>query len=415
MKYIFPLIFLLFGFSLSAQIMSRDTLPNLDSLLTYKPNPYVKADVQFGVLANKISTNKIFNFISTDFLEDQDKADLLSDIHHSLRYGYFREISFSYHQPGYQVLDIYKRGQGFGIANKYFNSGRLSKDLLNIMFYGNKPYAGQMLELGPSSYETWYYTNLDYYFDVELDTVPINMTVSIALGHDHLHYNARKADLYTDPDGAYLNTDLNYKLREKLGDAAPLEGLGVTIGAHTTYRFNKKWSADFSVEDFGIMRWNNGLVLDVDSTFKFRGFNFDNVFDINDSVRHRVEDNYRSTFLYKRKGGYVALTPFYAQLLIAKKTGKKGIPTIFAGLDYRLLAGYLPKLSAGAIFKTGRQQRLTTSLSVGGFNMVSLNAAYALKLFRHWKLQLNIQNLDGLLVPVLPGGAVGYVGLQWEL
>ena len=149
----------LFGFA-----QSSDTTYASGVILPVKKYPYLSAKLEFGALSNSLSAIELVDFVSQDFLDNDEKEELLSSIPSSLRFAYIRSFSAGYQEPGYDIFGAYKKGWGINVRNTYYNSARLSKDLLNLMFYGNKPYAGTTVDLGNSKFETWYFSSIDYNF-----------------------------------------------------------------------------------------------------------------------------------------------------------------------------------------------------------------------------------------------------------
>lgn len=418
---ILALLFI-FSFRLFAQEpTAADTLPPLAQpsysfVLPVKKSPYIEAGFTFGAIASSVSTSSILHFSSSDFITNKDKADLLSDVGNRLRFGYTREIMFGYREPWYKVFDTYKTGQGFGIRNRYYSSATASKDLLKLLLYGNKPFAGQTLKLDGSTFESWYLTSLDYHFDVLLDSVqPISLTVSIQVGHDHSLYQVNQGSLYTDPDGAFLDLALDYRLRDRELGTQALAGLGVSLGGESAFRLTDRSKLTLKVQDAGIMNWNNGRLLDTDSTFRFRGVVYDNIFDISDSLTRHNSDQFRKSFLYKKKDSYIRPLPFYTEVEWALKGEKRLFREWFVRGDYRYLPGYLPRLTVGTVLRTGYKQDLSVEASGGGFTLFGINAGYRFEWGRYLDLQLRVENLNGLLVPGVFGGAIVQVGASYDL
>ena len=377
--------------------------------------PYISAEYGYGALCNSISTSELLKFTSNDFLTNDDKENLLSSINGPLRFGYFREINFTYQKPGYRILDIYKKGHGFSVKNKFYTSAKLSNDLLKLALYGNKPYVDQTLDLGNTKYESWYYTTLEYNFDVMLDSLqPINVSVGINVGHDFSLYNINSGKLTTAPNGEYIDLDLDYQLRDRILDTQPMAGLGLSAGASTVFKLGQRTSLSLSVEDFGFIFFTSGEMLDADSTFRFRGLEFANIFDLSDSISNAAQNEYEDEFYYNEEGNFTRLTPFRLASTYLYKMNNRRLKAVSVTADYRYLAGYYPKLALGAHFRTGYKQKLLAQITTGGYNLASLDLAYEITIARYWKLNLAITNFSGLVVPVISGGAYGLIGLSWE-
>lgn len=388
-----------------------------DVVIPVKQYPYATADFGFGALTNSLSTSELLNFVSTDFFDDADKEKLLSSIPSSLRYGYSRVFEFAYYEPGYPIYDVYKQGWGIGLRNTYYNSARLSKDMLNLIFYGNKPYAGETVNAGHSGMDSWYYSSIDYLFDVMLDSLlPLHLTTSIHVGHDHSGYNIEIAEIYTDPIGEYLDTDLEYSTRNTPLNSSVIAGMGVSMGAEIDFKIRDKGNLNIQVNDLGVMYWNQGEVLMVDSTFRFEGVYFDNIFDLNDSIREYASDSYQNAFFYSDSKSYARLMPFRISAGYSHKTEKyPWLKEVFIAANYRYLPGYYPQLKAGAEIKTGYKQRLTTTLTAGGYTWAGLDIGYYFEIGYDWKVALAIHNINGLIIPVMSGGAYGTLSLNYRL
>lgn len=402
----------LFGFAQTADSSVVEEL-----ILPIKKYPYLKVKAEYGALSNSLSAIELLDFVSQDYLDNDEKEELLSSIPSSLRFGYIRSMSAGYQEPGYDIFGAYKKGWGINVRNTYYNSARLSKDLLNLMFYGNKSYAGTTINIGDSKFETWYFSSIDYNFDVLLDTLlPLNLTVSIHSGHDHNFYGVKMASIYTEPQGAFLDMDLDYKTRDKEGASHPMAGLGLSVGAALEFPLNERSSFKFGISDFGIMYWNKGQVLNADSTFRFQGVYFSNIFDLNDSLRTYASDEYRSAFYYSDSKSYYRLMPFNISASYTYTPKKnKLFKEVFIGANYRYLAGYYPQLRGGGSIKTGHKQQLTTVLTVGGYTWAGLDVGYDFQIGRNWKVALAIHNINGLVIPVMSGGAFGTLAVQYRL
>ncbi len=378
--------------------------------------PYLEAHFKIGALTNSLSFTKILNFLNDDFLDEAEKRDLIGDGSRRLRFGYVQETGFSYKNPGYKIFDVYKKGQGLGIRNQFFQSGNLGGDVQKLLFFGNQPYADQTLDLSRSAYSTWYFTSLDYHFEVLMDSAkPLAMTFSIVVGHGHNSYKSQGATLFTQPDGEFLDLDLHYKISETRTLSQPLGGLGVSLGAEKRFRLSPTSAVLVRAQDVGIVQWNNGRSFSVDSTFRFRGLTVDNLFDVNDSLAESEAAHLKATLFPQKGDGYLAFLPFALRAEYVKVFRQGWFSGLGLNAQYRYLPGYLPKVGARLFSQLSPKQELTLEVSGGGFNVWSLNVGYHLKISRDWQLQLAVQNLNGLAVPSSAGGAALGAGLSYRL
>ena len=408
---------LLFIITIQGISQNQDSIPQEEVIIPRKQYPFLKVELGFGALSNSLSTVELADFVTDNFLDNEEKDQLLSSIPSALRYGYIRSYEGAYFEPGYSIYDVYKQGWGIGLRNTYYNSATLNKDMLNLMFYGNKPFAGTSVDAGKSALETWYFSSLDYHFEVMLDTLlPLKLTTSIHAGHNHRDYLINKAEIYTDSIGEYLDTDLDYSTQEANRGSFPLAGLGLSVSGAIELPIKKAGKLNLEVNDLGVMFWNNGEVLRVDSAFRFQGVYFDNIFDLNDSIREHATDEYRKALYYSESKNYLKLMPFQLSAMYTHSTqNSTWLREVFVGANYRYLPGYFPQLLTGATIKTGYKQRLTTTLTVGGYTWAGLDVGYYFEIGYDWKIALAIHNINGLIIPVMSGGTFGTLSVSYRL
>lgn len=395
--------------SSTTKVRTRPAYPHMNG------QTYLETEVNFQALSNQLSIVQINDLLNDDFLDQAEKEKLTGSITSPLRYGYFREFSLTYRIPPREIFDQVRPGQGFRIRNTYIQSARLDQTSLDLIFYGNKPYEDQTLKIGPAAYQTWYYSALDYLFDVRLDTLQsAEIGVGVILGHDHNSYRVGESSFYTAPDGEYLDADLNYSLRDQARESLALNGLGLALGFKTRFNLDDNKSLGISLADVGVMYWNRGYILDVDSAFRFTGGGFENILNITDSLTDNLTDQYREAFFYEKEGGYLTPMPFYVKADFRIRR-KKLLQELRFGADYRFLPGYFPRVFAGLDFMMNRSMLLQVEGSSGGYNLYRLDLGMKFRLGYNWEMIASIFNLNGLLVANEPGGAGAYLRLRYRI
>ncbi len=416
MKQLFQILLLLSFSGLYAQSDSTETKDRgRPSYRHMDRQNYLETSLELYGLSNQLSFNEITKLLSDDFLENEEKDALLGSINSNLRYGYLREISFTYRNPAVEVFDQLRPGQGFRLSNTYRQSALIDENSLNMIFYGNKRYEDQTINLGPAAFQTWYYTSLDYLFDVRLDTLQTaEISVGVILGHDHNAYDLRKASIYTAKDGEYIDASLDYSLRDQSRENLALNGLGIALGFNTTWKIAHNKSLYFDVADLGVLYWNRGFILDVDSSFRFSGAGFENILDISDSITNNLGDQYREAFFYEDESNYLTIMPFSvnAEFRIHRK---RVLQDLRFGADYYYLPGYFPRLYAGLGFLVNRNMLLNLEASTGAYNLYRLDAGFKLRIGYNWELIVSAYNLTQLVLSSEPGGAGGYLRLRYRL
>lgn len=408
--------------SVSFLSFSQTDSSKADSLLIRKllllkdTRPIVGLEFNTGVANNQINFNSIWDFANSSFLNNDFKESIVSDISGSTSIGYWQSYQFSWDKPGYWVLGIYIPGKKFSIRNDYYLSTNSPKEAIELALFGNKRFAGNTFSLADAAYESWWYTSFDYEYDFEADSIHYNVGGALVIGHEYEKYTVEKADFFTDPNGEFLDADLNYKLdRTDDPNTIPLNGIGLSGNFAITVPSRSKYYLHFALKDLGFIYWRNVQTTEVDSSFRFNGLTFDNIFEITDSLRDSETDKLTNGLYSDENNERLRLLPFYVHLKGGLKIKKKMLKEVYAHVDYRYLIGYSPRFGVGTDWKFKENHDLTTELNYGGFNTLALRAQYKIRLWDKYQLLLATNNI---LAPALPGLSTGtsiHLGLFYTL
>ncbi|HAD98269.1 MAG TPA: hypothetical protein DCG19_12740 [Cryomorphaceae bacterium] len=407
-KLKYAVIFLLVGHLATAQ---KDTLSN-QQILALKAKPTeVGIHYELGGANSKVPFSSMLNLALSDFLEEDMKKDMVSKAAGGIRFGYSQELDISYEQPGFYILGAYKPGSYFSIENRLFTGARFTENAVALALFGNKQFADQTIDLGPSRYESWWYTNLKYRYEAVHDSLPYKVDVGIVIGHEYSSYNVSKAEIYTEPNGEYIDAALDYTLREtRSGNGIAFGGLGFATGFETSIPLKKKkYRLDIQLEDVGVIFWSGLQETRVDSSFRFQGAYFENIFDLNDSLVTSERERLQNGLFSNTRDAYTAFMPFHLSLRFAKACpNAKYLKELYGLVEYRYLTAYIPRLGVGSVWRFRENQKLRSELTYGGFNTVALGAAYELTLAGHYRIALGSQNLLAWALPgVFTGSSVG--------
>ncbi len=394
-------------------MLAQDSDP--DSLLAYNQpaRPQLQLSATYGVLSSKLSLSDFLKASGRSYLDDDDKNGLLP-AGGPTRIGFQRQFSAGYEQPGYHSLGVYKPGYGFSIGNTYYNSGNLSEDLFKLLLFGNQPYEGETLDLGNSKAESWYYSYFSYGHELVIDSArSVRLSGNILVGHDHRYYKLSTAELYTAANGEYLDVDADYHLQE-IESPNLLAGLGASFGVEGSFSLSKCTQLKAGIENLGVMLFTGSKEANVDSSFRFRGYVYSNLFDLSDSLSSAQGEEYRQRFLTLPRDSYLKLTPFNVALQLDFKKDLLGRRAYLRG-EYLYLAGFFPRLSAGLLYDFRNEQLLDIAISGGGFMGLGMNLAYQARIGTDLKLGLRINNISSLLLPFLAGGAQATAGISYQL
>ncbi|GIV44625.1 MAG: hypothetical protein KatS3mg035_1748 [Bacteroidia bacterium] len=171
----------------------------------------------------------------------------------------------------YQILglafQIKNLAIAFSVVDKFAFDFNYTRNFLNLLWKGNKQFAGQNVDLGPISMNAQYTrefvgaTAFNIIGDMEKG-VRLGVRAKYIQGIGALSMPTSQLKMYTDPDGRYIDIGFNYHLNiSGLSQFDPLKfngtGYGADLGA--TFNFSPKFSLDASLLDIGAVTYTNNL------------------------------------------------------------------------------------------------------------------------------------------------------------
>lgn len=381
----------------------------LGSVKTGKPANYLMArgrfDLNSSSLPNALFHHLLFNKDIDDGLKD-DVASRLKDIN---RAG----MDFSY-DFSFLVSNTNRRDYFIQLEASEILSGRFPGSALELLMYGNKPFAGLELGLDPLSVDYIKYQsigigtfNLFHYKDWRFGGI-----LSIVRGADYKSFSMSKGDFFTEQYGRYieLTTNLQYRTTpsRKFG-SVDFPGLGLSAGLMAGWHSpGYKHLVNFYAFDLGAIRWPGTHKYTIhDTAYHFSGIEIDNLFATTDSVFTGNEFGSVTSFLGADSLGedYWGMLP--AHFMIEHYTNLSYRIRLVNMLDYKLTRGYLPKLRSQMYFRFSDQFLAGPTLVLGGFGRFDMGSSVVYMPTSKWEMQLYLTNLTGNLVFPAKSSGVG--------
>lgn len=365
-----------------------------------------------GVASRDISTFRMRDLSSSEFFDAEMKRTFLDELEGTVNFGYAFNwdvgFYYDYRKRGHVLSDAY----GLSIFHRGYLGISAPKSGIELALLGNKPFAGQTINMDGTAYETWLYTGLRYQFSVEIKEQRLQLGVAVIFGHEHSKYKFSNLSLYTEPDGSYLDVEANYALEEY--NTSFLYGLaGMGAAADMAYKAEKGNSAfTLEVKDLGFAYFTRGKNAFADSNFRFSGIEISNIFDVKDSLIDAQTGQLENDLWYKGNGRRLALLPFNAQVEYIYAMSNKGFTRAFGRLDYLNLFGYVPRIAAAVEYALLDDHRVQLELAYGGFNATTVGLRYEAFLGKQWYVYLEADNLPGLLFQTQAMGSFAQIGVH---
>jgi hypothetical protein len=402
---------------LSIQAIGQQDSSDVKKLLSLqRSRPIVGLEYEIGGANNSIRFSSLLQFSSSGFLNDQDKQSILDDASSQVGLGFWQSYRLSWDRPGLDVLGAYSPGKKFSIRNEFMLGLSSPNQLIELGLFGNKRFEGTTFDLTDAAYETWWYTAFDYEYDFKHDSMHYLIGGSVYLGHDYESYHVDQGEFFTAEDGEYIDADLEYDLRRiDSENEIPLNGIGVGAIFEWQRSIGKSYRFKVGVRDLGFMYWGNLEDTEVDSSFRFRGVQFDNIFDLTDSIRDAEAERFENGFYSVSDQNQFRLLPFSVNLQVKRVIKHRMLKAAYLHSDYRYLYGYNARFGAGVEWQFGEAHKLSSEINYGGFNSTALRLHYRITLKERLVISLSTNNVLAAVFPNSSTGSSAYVGLFYEL
>lgn len=409
-------ILILLMVCVSAWAQNGDSLKpyeDIQIIFGKKARPRLDVDYQFSALSKDWSSQQLYDFASAGFIDENAKQDLLDRTDDFLNFGAIQswEISFVYQaHRRVKLLPIPKAS--VYLFNRSYTGMSLSKDLVELAFRGNKPFAGQSIENQSIAFQNWFYSGLGFQFGITVDTIPISVGIALTTVHDYNSVGAEIAQFSTTTNGTSIDFDGSYQyLSSQANFDYDIEGIGfaLDLSSSETWGLNQ---LDIGIQDFGWVYFNGLEQIERDTSFSFRGLQLGNLFRPNDGLVDEQRDSISGALGGSKAVESWQLLPFRASMEYRRRLRKKSAHSLGLALDYLYLPSYSLRSEVYHSYSFGDMQ-LRSGIAYGGFTNWALNLQLFWDFAEYWEMRLALQNINGLVFPNNFNGAGAFASLRY--
>jgi len=171
----------------------------------------------------------------------------------------------------------------FGFDHQNIIDSQLDPNLIGLLLYGNKKYAGENLQIKQSNFYSTYFNRIKIGGIIDFGNSETKHTiagfVSVILGQNHEEINIGHAQIFTQQDGDYI--DLGIQAQIELADTNwadiwTVNGLGSALDVHYSLVKEKNYYIGLSIKNLGFINWHRASFSGtVDTNFRYEGLNQD--------------------------------------------------------------------------------------------------------------------------------------------
>lgn len=342
-------------------------------------------------------------FVYSGAVTESDKTALSDALNPVNNYGNTLDARIAFRQWNPKRTLGAQQGFEFGLVHQQAFGARFGEDVGRLALDGNAQFEGQTAELDPLDYAlfSWYEAYYEHLF--RKDRWQASVGLGFVLGTGYESFSMERGSLYTAPSGEYVDVDAQYTFRRS-GESGFLGGMGASLRASFEHRSAQGWVTRFWVRDLGYVQWNSlSTTVEADSSFRFEGEEFPNIFDLRDSLLTGTDDRLTNAYFTSEEGGFGSALPFEVSAAVERQLNvRSGLDRYGLDVRYRYLPGALPKASAYARWMWNRWL-LLPELTYGGFTGLGFGVGFGHR-GNDWEWNVRGRDLQGLIVPTLGGG-----------
>ncbi len=301
-------------------------------------------------------------------------------------------------------------GYRIGFGNRQFRSVRFSNDLYNLVFFGNKDFAGKSASFDNTRFNMIDFQELQFglfkdYNDTKTK-VRAYFGLNLLKGQQLQKLNIFEGSFYTAEDGSYL--DLNSRFYYYSSDLShkrfiDFNGIGLACDAFFSFEdIPSKLTFTFASKDLGYIVWNNKSYLArTDTSFHFEGVDITNILDMGQANIHGMSQDSMLNILNSHNDTipYPLSLPERLTLEIKKEWNCRFKSTLI-GMNYIFDTGQpLPQFYALQSIKINSRFEADIIANYGGFSKFNAGLFLTYQMPKHFTIMIGSGDISGFILP----------------
>jgi hypothetical protein len=246
----------------------------------------------------------------------------------------------------------------FNVSQRTILGGSFSKNLAELIAYGNEPYLGKNLDLSNSKFFQINFQQAGLGIKKEMKIGDLEFTVGVNANYLNAksgrHLQLVSSNLFTDSLGFEVEGNLNGSYSKFPAESKPglffvNKGNGVSGDLNFYLAKENKWSFAGGLNDFGAIKIYQTAKVNVDTTFSFKGIYLDTYRLLYDTSYIASGDSLTRLLKFDESSAQSIKLPYFVYFNFSKTLLKEKF-TLHTGLTYRNNFLNLPSLQLGFSF-----------------------------------------------------------------
>lgn len=409
---LFVCLFFLFGSGAQTIIRaSEDSLQKSPVIMRDKPwcqyNAGLFFDLNTTINSTRLPASIPNAFVFKKPISPEQKESALKNLKSKNNTGAIIQGTIAYHWAPPLAWRSKVSQIGISYSFEQYLSTQYSSKLFGLVFQGNAPYAGQTIQIENENIQSIQFQTLKLHYLKNFKSTRLSVALGLALGNNLQQINLDYAQLYTEPDGSFIDMQLKGNMFSSNTQQRPLQHASAGPVFDLAYHYTlQKVQFDFQAENIGFIRWNSqAKTYSPDTSIHFTGIQVQDIFHF--STGETLADSTLENITGKpsQKGAIKALPARLKMRLFWQYQAG-------AGLEFSVSQLFFPgfKLQQRIawhyeLIKTAHNSMaIQLGLSHGGFGKLNSFVSLVPLHTRHHSVRIGTLLNEGWLIPKrLPG------------
>jgi len=374
------------------------------------------------LLSNTTETGAVYNtFLSTNSINYKFANALKNNRYISndlKKSNNIRTDNFIGNGTNYNVYLISKPGKMFNFSNvgyriginySNFSNFSFTNDFYNLVFYGNKMFAGKAADLSKCKINQLKYYELQlglfHNHKSKLSEFTFYYGISLIGGQSYNSFYIKRGYLYTSETGEsiYLYSNIDYS-RTQSHNIKDFNGFGISTSFYGVYKaIQKNILLSLAIDNIGAIRWkSNSVLMHTDTTIHFEGVGIDDILNFEpsgyngltkDSVIDIIDSKEHNT-------SFIRPLPLRINLCFTKMSFLNEKLNLSAGVCYYLNANQpLPLFYTRFEYAFNNKLAVNIQPSDGGYSNFMFGMGLSYNFRNNFFLRIASNNILGLITP----------------
>lgn len=396
------------GFIIGLPMFFLFSNTNIQNYFHHKyPNHHrqIQLNTQACLGSNAVNTTFINTFLTGGFIDDEMKAsvsDRMLRSNNTLGFDWNTEVSFTNYND-----TLLGKNWGFhlGISNRIYGDFAFEKNLFDLAFYGNKPFAGSNVSLAPASGEIVFYQQFKLGFIKsfvnEKDKHKFGFALSFLNGNSRMMFNSSRMNMLTDSAGNYVDIDGQLSLLRTNPDYSYFlsnNGSGLAFDIGYDGCINERHYLHMSLNDLGFIGWTRpGDIAEIDTSIHFTGIQINNIVTATGDEFQNFVDSLDDKYVRTKKETLgTMMIPLNLNLNYTYAIKPEKI-FIQAGIQTKMMKSFYPLIYAKGIFYPHPNVIIGVMAGYGGFSRFNIGLDLGFDFGKGYSMLLYTKNIEGVV------------------